>query len=156
MKKRLHLHEDRALLFKKEGNNYWLRKPSFDCGWYWGLGYLATGRGSHLHYDNYFEHNPFYSAEIETPFNQDERYMIADLMKQLYTLRNMADMYHIGGAHITGRAHTVFDEFKEDNTKEYKRICNVLIPAVWNQLVDTLLDEQEDRDKLYIPLKEYV
>ena len=148
----------KILLFKKDNNRSYLLKPKFDCGWYWGLGYLATGRGSHLHFDTYFEDKPFYDAWIDfddTPFTKDEAYIIADYMRQLYTLRKMADMYHLGNTHITGNAR-VLDQFAEQNTAEYKRICNVLIPTVWNALVDVLLDEEEDRVQAYVDVKEYV
>jgi hypothetical protein len=26
----------------KEGIKYWLEAPKFDCGWYWGFGYVET------------------------------------------------------------------------------------------------------------------
>lgn len=29
-----------------EGKKVWLEKPSWDCGWYWGLGYLETMMGN--------------------------------------------------------------------------------------------------------------
>lgn len=30
----------------KEGRKVWLEKPRWDCGWYWGFGYLETMRGN--------------------------------------------------------------------------------------------------------------
>lgn len=149
---------DKILLFKKDNNRYYLRKPHFDCGWYWGLGYLATGRGSHLHFDSYFEDKPFYEAWIDfddTPFTKDEAYIITDYMRQLYRLREMADMLYLGNTHITSNAK-VLEQFEEQNTAEYKRINNVLIPTVWNALVDVLLDDEEDREQAYVDVKEYV
>ena len=147
---------DKILLFKKDNNRYYLRKPTFDCGWYWGLGYLATGRGSHLHFDTYFKETPFYDYSFDdTPFTQEEKYIITDYMRQLYTLRKMANLLHCNNTGITSNA----DElrfFKEENTAEYKRICNVLIPTIWNALVDVLLDEEEDREQAYVDVKEYV
>lgn len=149
---------DKILLFKADNNRYYLRKPKFDCGWYWGLGYLATGRGSHLHFDSYFKDKPFYDAWIDfedTPFTKDEAYIITDYMRQLYRLREMADMLHLGNTHITSEAKAL-EQFAEQNTAEYKRINNVLIPTVWNALVDVLLDEEEDRVQAYVAVKEYV
>ena len=26
----------------QDGIKYWLQSPSFDCGWYWGFGYIMT------------------------------------------------------------------------------------------------------------------
>ena len=152
------INGDKILLFKADNNRYYLRKPKFDCGWYWGLGYLATGRGSHLHFDTYFENKPFCDALADfddTPFTKEESYIITDYMGQLYTLSEMADMLHLGNTHVTSNAK-VLEQFKEQNTAEYKRICNVLIPTVWNALVDVLLDEDEDRRQAYVEVKEYV
>lgn len=152
------INGDKILLFKKDNNRYYLRKPTFDCGWYWGLGYLATGRGSHLHFDSYFKDKLFCDAWVDfddTPFTKDEAYIITDYMRQLYTLRKTADMYHLSNTHITSNAK-VLEQFAGQNIAEYKRICNVLIPTVWNALVDVLLDEQEDREQAYVVVKEYV
>lgn len=150
------INGDKILLFKKDNNRYYLRKPTFDCGWYWGLGYLATGRGSHLHFDNYFKVIPFYDDSFnDTPFTQKEKYIITDYMRQLYRLRDMADMLYLGNTNVTGDA-TALELFREANMAEYKRINNVLIPTVWNALVDVLLDEEEDREQAYIPVKKLV
>jgi hypothetical protein len=36
-------NKDVYLLGKdKEGINYWLESPKWDCGWYWGFGYVET------------------------------------------------------------------------------------------------------------------
>ena len=150
------INGDKILLFKKDNNSYYLREPTFDCGWYWGLGYVATGRGSHLHFDSYFKVIPFYDDIFnDTPFTQKEKYIITDYMRQLYRLRDMADMLYLGNTNVTGDA-TVLEQFRESNMAEYKRINNVLIPTVWNALVDVLLDEEEDREQAYIPVKKLV
>lgn len=40
-------NEDYFYLGKnKDGKKVWLEKPSWDCGWYWGFGYLVTMRGN--------------------------------------------------------------------------------------------------------------
>ena len=152
------INGDKILLFKVDNNRYYLRKPKFECGWYWGLGYLATGRSCLSgHFDSYFKETPFcdYDDFDDTPFTEHEKYIITDYMGQLYKLREVADMYHRGCTWITTDAD-VLNTFAEQNTAEYKRICNVLIPTIWNALVDVLLDEEEDREQAYIDVKEYV
>lgn len=154
------INGNKILLFKKDNTRYYLCKPKFDCGWYWGLGYLATGRDCLCgHFDSYFKDKPFYDAWLDdfddTPFTKDEAYIITDYMRQLYRLREMAVMLHCGNTNITGNAK-VLEQFAEQNLAEYKRINNVLIPTVWNALVDVLLDEEEDREQAYVDVKEYV
>ena len=48
------------LLGKKDGKKYYLEDSYWDCGWYWGLGYVETFNElkidieSHQHFDNLF------------------------------------------------------------------------------------------------------
>ncbi len=40
-------NKDVYLLGKdSEGISYWLEAPSWDCGWYWGFGYVETYRSN--------------------------------------------------------------------------------------------------------------
>lgn len=52
-----------------DGEKVWLEKPSWDCGWYWGFGYLETMMGNrepsnasdirfHTHWDSSVLHHP--------------------------------------------------------------------------------------------------
>ena len=110
----------------------YLRTPSWDCGWYWGLGYCFGGGYSHTHFDSLF---PLYKDffELETPFTEKEMWLIYELMTELYTLRKYADMMHMGGAHITDSNKALRSDALS-NEHEYKRINEVLIPAVWSEL----------------------
>jgi hypothetical protein len=141
----------------------WLRKPKFDCGWYWGLGYLA-GKGVHSHFDTVFpSYKGFVDGAIATPYTKDELWTICELMTQLYRLREYADMMHSNGAHISSTKGAIdLYLFAEDNKKEYRRICNILIPTVWNKLVNVMVHDDEkhnrteERKKLYVAVKEDV
>lgn len=152
-------------LFKQDSKSFWLKKPSFDCGWYWGVGYL-TGAGVWSHFDNMFKtYDVFVDAKFITPYDRDTRWKIYELITQLYNLRRYADMMHCCGAGISTIQGSI-DKYEEGNTYEYKRINNVLIPTVWNRLVDVLVpdvykddelvaDNSEKRKYLYLDLKEY-
>ena len=139
----------------------WLRKPTFDCDWYWGLGYLA-GKGVHTHYDTVFDsYKIIIDKMVESPYNYNERFKIHELMSQLYTLREYASMMKTASCGYC-TAHEGLEIAPEQNEQEYKRICNVLIPTVWNALVNVMVydDEKHNRDeerrKLYLKIKEYV
>ena len=56
-----------------EGTKYWLEAPSWDCGWYYGFGYVETYTNnnypnrsrdinSHQHFDGLFLNNPKVNA----------------------------------------------------------------------------------------------
>lgn len=87
----------------EDGEKYWLEEPSWDCGWYWGFGYIETytKRGddiqSHQHADN------FYSKWCETilkskSFSDDEKWALCELFANFYTLQKLAEAQHHDGA----------------------------------------------------------
>lgn len=58
----------------KDGKTFWLKEPTWDCGWYWGAGYIETYTGnspatsrdidSHTHYDSMcFKKREYYDHE---------------------------------------------------------------------------------------------
>lgn len=49
-----------------EGTNYWLEAPKWDCGWYWGFGYVET-------YTN--NRNPSLSKDISSHQHIDSSFM---------------------------------------------------------------------------------
>ena len=139
------------LLGKKDGEKYWLEKASFDCEWYWGIGYVESYRGngssdrswtSHQHFDGLFLKpakfvEGFKEFFDETPFNSDEIWEILELMQSAYTCRKYSDMLHTGGSHITSRVRV--DLIKND--AEYGRLNNAVIPTILNTLYKILAPE---------------
>ena len=131
-------------------NALYIKKPTWDCNWYWGLGYCQGLGYSHTHFDSLFKNCTQFIEMMEqgnVPFDRNELYKIYEYMKTLYTLKQYAEMLHWGGSHIT--VNDVIDRNDKHNVKEYLRINQDLIPATWNSLVDILLEE-EDRAKYYI------
>lgn len=57
--------EDYYLIGKdNNGKRVWLEKPSWDCGWYWGFGYLQTMQGNR---------EPSYARDIDSHTHWDSR-----------------------------------------------------------------------------------
>lgn len=52
---------------------YWLKSPSWDCGWYWGFGYIRSENG-HQHANNFYGKwwGEKDSILIETTFTKSE------------------------------------------------------------------------------------
>jgi hypothetical protein len=50
----------------EDGTNYWLEKAKWDCGWYWGFGYVET-------YSN--NKNPHLSKDINSHQHIDSSFM---------------------------------------------------------------------------------
>ena len=144
-----------------EGTMYWLEEPTWDCGWYWGFGYietythnlcpdLALDINSHGHFkclsnDNRTNlYDGFKKKFQHTPLANNEIWLLCELMKSYYTLRDYADMCYTGGAHYTG--NPCAQVIKNEN--EYNRINQEVLPrifaAIRNILDPECVEEQEE------------
>lgn len=129
----------------KDGINYWLEKESWDCGWYWGFGYIETFTNnrqptrsidisSHQHFDGLFMNRnmeeAFHELLVETPFTKDEVYELCDYMKTFYTLREVAELFKHGYSHQTERARI---ESLKDND-QYDLVNKQWLPEVFKRV----------------------
>lgn len=92
--------------FYTAGENVYLTKHKWECGWYWGFGYIGN-KDSHYHFDSLLENcnNGFVTAsEIFEKTNIDDAtwWLIRDLFTQAYALQKAAEVYRHGG-HQTSR-----------------------------------------------------
>jgi len=139
----------------KEGIKYWLEAPKFNCGWYWGFGYVETytnnnnpGKAkdinSHQHIDSSFigkmdggeyVHNIYDCPKLnQTTFSKDEGWVLTELFNTFYQLREQAALYGRGGMHTTTNPLT---QLLTDQ-KQCDRINQVLIPAVTAKIIEIL------------------
>ena len=150
----------KVYLLGKDKNNYlvWLEEPMWDCGWYWGFGYIerytnrngnpvnARDISSHTHWDSeivgpigenkYIHHmneNPLFET---TTLKDNESWKLSDLMKSFYTLRQTAELFHSGNSHLTSTSPLNLKNIKlEDHInkdllpKIFKEIDKILSPA---------------------------
>lgn len=154
--------KDVYLLGENEnGELLWLESPSWDCGWYWGFGYVETynygGRRdpksctdiqSHQHFDglvwfNDDDHKYIYHINespslCETVLTDRESWELSDLMKRFYTLREAAEMFGRGTAHFTSNT-------RHDSTnKEIATYINeVELPNIFKAVLDILTPEED-------------
>lgn len=122
----------------KEGEKVYLKKATFDCHWYWGIGYLETFNRnytditSHFHFDTHIstwdEFNEYFE---ETVLTREETWQFLELMKTLYTLRKMSDTIYLGGSHYTT------NDVEKKLFKEYQSIYG----KINTETIPTLLDE---------------
>lgn len=136
---------------KEDGKNVWLEEPSWDCGWYWGFGYLekytnnnnpsmAKDIISHSHFDSTFfnrekcAYDTFIDYFEETTLRPDEIWLLLDYMHTFYALRKVADIFHSGSSHYTSRAEM---ELLKD-ADLYNHINKEILPTLFKR-IDTLL-----------------
>jgi hypothetical protein len=114
-----------------------LRAPSWDCSWYWGLGYLGH-RDAHFHLDGLVrDHktNMFDALKLEfgdTLAITDDKdlWTFCELMGTAYALRKTAEVLGRGGVHYT--TNPLAGLIK--NEKEAERINTILLPAIFDQV----------------------
>lgn len=149
-----HGHKYYFIGVNEYGRKAYYQESTFDCDWYWGIGYIETFTNNknpelsrdiecHTHWDYLFDekakeriyHTDAFKAIFpENPFTDKEQWKILELMKALYTARKYSDMLHRGGSCIA--ENPCKDLIK--NNKEYTRINEKVIPALLEKLYSIL------------------
>ena len=86
------------------GENLWLEKHKFDCGWYWAFGYIGN-KNLHMHINALIDHptgyNPDWTNVSEqfesTWLTQAQWWIVRDLFISAYALKECAAVYRHGG-----------------------------------------------------------
>ncbi len=118
-----------------------LAAPKWDCGWYWGFGYLQN-RDIHHHIDglgkeknqNMFDALKAYYGESLTIKDDADLWTFCELMITFYALKQAAEVLGRGGSHFT--TNPVADVIKSES--ETKRINETVLPAIFDALEDVL------------------
>lgn len=99
-----------------DGVKYWLEAPRWDCGWYWGFGYIETYTNnscpsksrdisSHSHADNFMreyftEWNGSKPILADRTFSEAEGWELSELFAQFYELRDQAEFWGRGKMNV--------------------------------------------------------
>ena len=85
-----------------EYGRLYLSKHSWDCGWYWGFGYIGNSR-LHMHIDSLIgaEYDIRSIFDKGSPITQNQWWIIRDLFTQAYALKKAAEVYQHGGHQTT-------------------------------------------------------
>jgi hypothetical protein len=125
--------DGKILLGKHDGQNIYLRAPSWDCGWYWGFGYLGN-KSCHYHLDSLMKTTDLYRG-MKDHFgdsliiqDSNELWKFCELMKTAYALKETAEVLAKGGSHYT--YNPCADIIK--NEAESKRINEIVLPAIFD------------------------
>lgn len=138
----------------KEGKHVWLEKESWDCGWYWGFGYLHTYTNdrvptasrdidSHFHFDSTFlDSNGSYFDEFkayfkETVLTDEEIWRLLDLMDSAYALKKAAGVLHRGGSNYSGKVRIA----ELEDADMWTKINRKLLPAIFGEVKKLLTKE---------------
>ena len=124
--------KDVYLLGKDEYDDLvWLEHPSWDCGWYWGFGYVERYTNTkdpsiskditcHTHIDSEFKKDDVINLNVglvSTTYSVDEGERLADLFNDFYYYKDKAD-----------------DAHRKDEGK-YNSINGILLPEIMNNIL---------------------
>ena len=135
----------------KQGQYVWLEKESWDCGWYWGFGYLHTFTNnehptyskdiaSHTHFKSVFMKSPVFTKKAfeeyfeETTLTEDEMRILCDYMETYYILKDAAGLFHHGYSWQTSKAS--IDGLKSEELEAH--INKVLLPELFKRIEELL------------------
>ena len=131
------------------GENIYLTKHTWDCGWYWGFGYIGNG-GLHTHFDRAFLNiNKYTPDEIftECVFDSKIWWVLRDLFKQAYALKNVAEVYRYGGHQTTVKGITdiICDSGKAAMiNKDLEKILDAIWDIVKRKERNTKMQKEKD------------
>lgn len=125
---------DKVYIGENGGKREYLFAPSWDCGWYWGFGYLGH-EDLHHHVDSISTSKNLYDALTEyygdsLVLKEDKLWTFCELMRTYYILKDTAEALGRGGAHYS--TNPCEDIIK--NGAEVKRINETVMPALFNEV----------------------
>lgn len=117
-----------------DGERIQLSPPSWDCGWYWGFGYLGN-RNCHYHLDGLNKDKNLYDALKEhfgdsLTIKEKDLWTFCELIATAYSLKEAAEVLGRGGAHYT--TNPCKDIII--NKAETDRINSIVLPAIFDQI----------------------
>ena len=129
--------KDRVFFGTRKSDNarIYLTKPSWDCGWYWGFGYLGN-KNEHYHLSGYQDGrniNMYDALKEDYKLNKNiEKHLwtFVELVKTAYALKETAEVLGRGGSHYTKNPCMGYIV----NPDEVKRINEVVLPKIFEEL----------------------
>lgn len=131
---------------KEDNKKVWLEQGTFNCDWYWGIGYVEvfnhnyTDIDEHRHFNTLFlnSYDTFKDYFKEITIENNEIWQLLEFMTTIYQLRNFSDTIYLKGSHITNN-NTEELLFNEDIYKKmYDNINNEDIPKLLEQVYKML------------------
>jgi len=123
-----------------DGQKHWLEAPKWDCGWYWGFGYIETytnNKNPHLARDisghSHWDSHDYTTILTSKTFSEGEGWELRELFAQFYFMRQAAEIFNRGKAH---QANTKLENWKKPAL--VKEINEKRIPAITARILEIL------------------
>lgn len=127
-------------------------RPTWDCGWYWGFGYLERwdarkgdidfhthinvefSENGESHRCNWYEGMKHLLDKGDVFVDDHDRWKFLEIVKTIYNLKMTAEVFGRGGSHYGN--NPLSDEIK--NHDEVRRINEDLIPKLIDEMYKVL------------------
>ena len=162
---------EKTRLGNNQNQSIFLSPPSWNCGWYWGFGYLGND-DCHYHVDGLtkietydFEKKvrQYKFVNLKDGFDlhfgksytirPSHRWTFAELFKSFYQLQSTAEMFGRGGCHLSSNP---CQEFIKDESKAFE-INSAILPEVFDRIYKIInaneLNNQLSRELLELNLE---
>jgi hypothetical protein len=117
-----------------DGEVIYLSKHKWDCGWYWGFGYVGNVR-SHFHFESLIKNTKTASELFDrTNIADKEWWVIRDLFVQAYALQKAAEVYRYGG-HQTSLAGVTDIIKNPEIAKQLNADLEKVLDVLWDYVV---------------------
>ena len=145
--KTLSNYPKRIFIGKNDNENIYLTAPSWDCGWYWGFGYLGN-KNRHSHVDGLTkEHNSNMFDSFKKEFGNtlivrdSQLWTLCELFGTFYSLKQASEILGRGGSNYTK------NPCKDIiiNNDEVERINNIVLPQIFEEIYKILIPAQENQ-----------
>ena len=151
----------KILLGYNNNEPIYLSPPSWDCGWYWGFGYLGN-KNCHYHIDGLKKHEIYnfekkcFEYEFTNLYDgfikyfgktlrvrKSDLWAICELFQTFYSLKETAEVLGRGGSHYTTNPAKDLIINKE----EVKRINEIVLPQIFEEIYK-ILWRNADNEKI--------
>ena len=142
------------LLGYNDNEPIYLKPPSWDCGWYWGFGYLGN-ENCHYHIDGLMKKSSLYDG-FKNHFGntfiikESDIWLFSELFKTFYMLKETANILKSGSANYTT------NPIKEliINSSEVERINNIVLPQLFEEIYK-VINRNLENPKLFEKLASF-
>lgn len=126
-----------------DNEKIFLSKHEWACKWYWSFGWLGN-RNLHFHMDAYLDGKHFAIEKVflSTKITSKEWWIILDLFKQAYSLKDTAAVYQYGG-HLTSAPGLTDLIRNKEKADELNKDLKFLLDTTWNYILSLNLSERK-------------
>ena len=138
----------KVLIGYHDNEPIYLSPPSWDCGWYWGFGYLGNNN-CHYHVSGLEKDMNLYDAFIKhfgdtLKIRLSDLWTFCELFKSFYILKETAEILGRGGSNYANNPCKNIIINKE----EVERINKIIIPKIFEEIYK-IIDRNNENEKLF-------